>query len=74
LSHVGWAKSFDCPPSSLKKVVGNYSVKGKKKPVRFEIGDEGESRNPIFEKNRISKLVYLLQAATGNAIPSTSLY
>ncbi len=27
-----------------------------KKPVRFEIGDFGELRNPIFGKNRISKL------------------
>ncbi len=39
-------------------------MKGKKKPdrfskpVRFKICDFDESRNPIFGKNRISKLVY----------------
>jgi len=33
-------------------------IKGKKKPVRFKICNFGESRNPIFSKNRISKLVY----------------
>jgi hypothetical protein len=39
-------------------------MKGKKKPdmflkpVSFKVCNFGESRNPIFSKNRISKLVY----------------